>query len=541
MEITLHPDTAPLEGADALVVLCAPGEGRLAEAPLAALDEATGGHLGRHAERLGFRGRRGQQVLVTTLGRLPVAELALVGAGKADPDPEAWLELGLSVGARAEAGRWRRLALLGAGLTFGAEAAEPLLRGLCLARYQFRGLRTPEPEDPPPGGFEAIHLGGVPEAALEAARAAAAGVPALVEATTLCRDLVNEPPSRCTPRYLADRAAELAAEPGRGLALEVLDREACAALGMGLFLAVAQGSEEPPAFLHLTYRPGGARGPKVALVGKGITFDSGGLSLKTAAGMKDMKNDMAGGATVIAVMSLLARLGLPLEVHGLVPACENMISARAYKLGDVLRGLDGPSVEIVNTDAEGRLVLADGIAFARRLGADLVVDVATLTGACVVALGEPTAGLFGEDDRRAEALLAAARAAGESFWRLPLTAALGDQLKSAVADCKNSGGRYGGAITAALFLQKFAKDTPHLHLDIAGPAFREKGGGGRPAGATGFGVATLARFLSGLAEAGPGKASAPGPDAAPGPGGEPPDGPGAPAVPEPPEKGTAAP
>ena len=493
MEITFHNELDIPGGTDAFVLLCSQAEGLPEEGAIAKLDESFDGRLSALVQRKGFKGKKGQESVLCTLGRLDCTELCLVGTGKELASAADWLLLGRSIGSKAARATWSSVALQAVRESLDPRFLEPLLRGLLEARYRFRKHASADEEDPPDSGFEAIRLLGVPETARSDSESSLSLVREMYEAVSWCRDLVNEPPSRCTPTYLAAESDKMARE--RGLESKVLGREACEALGMGLFLAVARGSAEPPAFIHLSSLPTYSRGPKVVLVGKGITFDSGGLSLKTAEGMKEMKSDMAGGATVLAVMSLLPSLGLSLEVHGLVPACENMPSDRSYKLGDVLRGLDGPSVEVVNTDAEGRLVLADGLAYARRLGGTVLIDVATLTGACVVALGEHTAGLFGNDDILARTMLESATKTGESLFRLPLSSELDEQLKSPVADCKNSGGRWGGAITAALFLKRFVKDTPWLHLDIAGPAYRDKGGGGLGQGATGFGVATLTRFL----------------------------------------------
>jgi leucyl aminopeptidase len=266
---------------------------------------------------------------------------------------------------------------------------------------------------------------------------------------------------------------------------------------MGLYLAVAQGSAEPPRFIHLSWKPAGAR-RRVVLVGKGVTFDSGGLSLKTNEGMLDMKTDMAGAAAVIAATAAVAEEKLPVEVHALAACTENMPSGKSYKLGDVLKSMSGKTVEINNTDAEGRLTLGDAITYVvNEAKPDEVFDFATLTGACMVALGPFHAGVMGNDVALVDRWLAAAKLAGEDMWHLPLPDKLRDQLKSDIADMRNTGDRYGGALTAGLFLKEFVGETPWVHVDIAGPAAADKEAGHVAKGGTGFAVATIVEYLAG--------------------------------------------
>jgi leucyl aminopeptidase len=310
----------------------------------------------------------------------------------------------------------------------------------------------------------------------------------------LARDLVNECASEMTPVRLAGVAQMIAAE--HGLEAEILGPSECAALGMGLYLAVSRGSVEEPRFLHLTYRPDGTPRRKVVIIGKSVTFDSGGLSLKTMEGMMDMKMDMGGGAAVLGAASLLRRLNCPDEVHILCAATENMPSGSAYKLGDVLRSMDGKSVEINNTDAEGRLTLADAITFAkRRIQPDEIIDLATLTGAATVALGPHIAAVMSNHQATADKVIAAGRSIGEESWQLPLPDRLIEQLRSEVADLKNCGERQGGCITAGLFLKEFVGETPWVHIDISGPVQAAKEYGHQAKGATGFGVAMLIEYL----------------------------------------------
>ncbi|MEW6321450.1 MAG: leucyl aminopeptidase [Acidobacteriota bacterium] len=319
------------------------------------------------------------------------------------------------------------------------------------------------------------------------------------EAVNAARVLINEPANELPPRLFVERAANLAAVPG--VTADVLDDRRLAELGMGLLLGVGQGSVEPPRMLVLRYEPPGAPpGPVLALVGKGITFDTGGLSIKPADGMERMKDDMAGGATVASALRAIALLQAPLRVLAVIPSAENMPSGRALRPGDVLKSAAGLTVEVNNTDAEGRLILGDALWHARQLGATHLVDVATLTGACVVALGKITTGLFGTPAPWVDAVAAAGRRAGEKVWPMPTFDEYRESLKSEIADMLNSPGRPAGAITAAMFLREFVGTTPWAHLDIAGTAWADERSAWAPKGATGAIVSTLVQ----LARGGPG-------------------------------------
>ncbi len=322
----------------------------------------------------------------------------------------------------------------------------------------------------------------------------------IARAIGLARDLGNGPAELVTPTYLAETAAMLAAElhgAGHDVQCEVFDVEECERRGMGLFLAVGRGSDQPAKFIHLTYTPKQPSKGRVCLIGKGVTFDSGGYSIKPSDGMMGMKLDMAGAAAVIASIDAIARLELPYEVHAISAAAENMVSGGAYRLGDVFRASNGKTVEINNTDAEGRLTLADALVFAASLEPDLVLDFATLTGACVVALGPHIAGMMTRDDALASGFAAAASRAGEDMWRLPLPKPLMSMLDSKIADMRNTGERYGGALTAGLFLEQFSEGKRWMHVDIAGPAMVEKPFGVNIEGGSGIPVATIVEFLSG--------------------------------------------
>ena len=318
------------------------------------------------------------------------------------------------------------------------------------------------------------------------------------ESQNFTRDLVNEPSNRMTPTILAERAKKMCAEVG--LKCEVFGADKIKEMKMGAFWSVAQGSDEPPALIVMKYEPVGApNNPVLGLVGKGITFDTGGISIKPADGMEKMKYDMAGGATMIGAMRALALLRPKVKVIGIVCATENMPSGKAQKPGDVQIAMSGKSIEIINTDAEGRLVLADGLYYARQLGCTHLVDAATLTGAVVVALGYNNAGVFANDDEMYERFHSANARAGEKMWRLPLDDEYKEQIRSSIADIVNSGGRWGGAITAAMFLKEFAEDTPWIHLDIAGTAWLEEQKPWIAKGPSGIALRSLVEFVRSFA------------------------------------------
>ena len=327
----------------------------------------------------------------------------------------------------------------------------------------------------------------------EPARAAVERGWVLGDCTNRARALANEPGNALPPRVLAERATEAVADCG--VEVDVLDEPRLEELGMGLLLGVGRGSAEPSRLITMRYvPPDGGDGPILGLVGKGVTFDTGGISIKPADGMDRMKTDMAGGAAVIAAMRAIGLLKPRVRVVGLVPAVENMPGGRSIRPGDVLRSASGKTVEVNNTDAEGRLILADALWYAQRLGATHLVDVATLTGACVVALGRYVSGLFASPDWWAEVVAAAARAAGDRVWRLPLDEDFKEQLKSEIADLLNTGGRPAGAVTAAMFLREFAGDVPWAHLDIAGTAWVDEAKPWQAKGTTGVAVRTLAQI-----------------------------------------------
>jgi leucyl aminopeptidase len=364
-------------------------------------------------------------------------------------------------------------------------ALQSLTEGVVLANYEGMSYKT--------SGHESAFL---ERAVIRIPNAAAAALErgrVLAECTNMARELSNEPGNVLTPRALADRASKIAQEAGLGV--EVLDEKQIAALNMGLLLGVARGSEQPPRLIVLRHEPKkAAKGVVLALVGKGITFDTGGISIKPSDNMDKMKDDMSGGAAVLCAMAALSRLNAPVRCIGVVPTTENMPGGRAMKPGDILTSAEGKTVEVLNTDAEGRLILGDALWYARKLGATHLVDIATLTGACVVALGKTTSGLFGRPDRWVDAVKTASDRAGDRSWPMPVFDDYKDLLKSEIADFTNTGGRAGGAISAALFIKEFVGELPWVHMDIAGTAWAEEAKPYQPKGATGVGVRTLAEL-----------------------------------------------
>ncbi|MBU0625355.1 leucyl aminopeptidase [Patescibacteria group bacterium] len=369
------------------------------------------------------------------------------------------------------------------------------VEGALLAGYQFNRYKSKKKKNSKPPTSVTLVL--PKDTDIKKARAGLQLGTALAAAAEFARDLVNEPASEMTPKRLVT-AAQAIAQPHSGIKLKIFDRAALEKMNAGGVLAVAKGSDEPPYMVHLTYVPLTDK-PKarIVLVGKGLTFDSGGLSLKPSEAMEDMKIDMAGGAAMLGVFSVLAKLAPQVEVHGVAAFCENMPSGKAVKPGDVVKTMSGQTIEILNTDAEGRVTLADMLYYGAQLKPDFMVDLATLTGACMVALGQEVAGLLSNSDGLSERLAMAADQSGEMIWRLPLPKEYEELIKGSVGDLRNiSTVRYGGAITAGLFLQHFVNDVPWAHLDIAGPAWAEKDSVPyQPKGATGFGARTMLRFL----------------------------------------------
>ena len=462
------------------------------EAPLGPLakqaDEATGGAISRGLEAAKFKGRKGQVATLWAPGA-GLTKVVAIGLGKAADLAASGAEA--AGGAIAGPLAQEREAVVAAdGLTPALAAA--LAMGVLLKSYRFDRYRTTEKDEDKPK----LERLAVAVADTAKAKAAFAPMQAVADGVFLTRDLVSEPPNVLTPAECADRCKALTK---LGVEVEILGPKEMRKHGFGALLGVAQGSANEPRMVVMTWNgaPKGKKGKPVAFIGKGVTFDTGGISIKPAGGMEDMKWDMAGAGTVIGLMAALAGRKAKADVVGIVGLVENMPSGTAQRPGDVVTTASGQTVEVINTDAEGRLVLADVIHYCiEKHDPRFMVDLATLTGAIIIALGHEHAGLFSNDDTLAQNIEAAGRAVGESAWRMPLGEAYDKQLKSDIADMKNVGGRPGGSITAAQFIQRFVGGTPWAHLDIAGTAWTTKDLPTVPKGATAYGVRMLDRLVA---------------------------------------------
>ncbi|MCK9229461.1 MAG: leucyl aminopeptidase [Syntrophales bacterium] len=459
------------------------------------LDEAGGGLLSSIISGGDFSGKFKDTALVYTGGALPAKRVLLVGLGREEDLTDEKVRVAFAGAAR----RIRDIKVKECALSsdFGSVGSSPegpitaVVEGMLLGLYRYTPYKTKTDDtdeiqsvsilcDRGPGDRKAMAR------AVREARI-------LCDAVYLARDLVSAPANEMTPALLAREARRLEAIPS--LSVKVIEAATMKRMGMHALLGVGGGSCNPPKLVVMEYRGGKPKAPPVVIVGKGITFDSGGLSLKPPDSMVQMKDDMAGAAAVMGTLKAVAELKLPVNVIGLVPAAENLPDGCACRPGDILRSLSGRTIEIISTDAEGRLVLADALTYAKRFKPAAIIDIATLTGACVIALGDNLAGLFSNDKPLRDRLMKASERTGEALWELPLWEEYDDLIKSDTADMKNTGTRAGGAITAALFLKKFIETTPWAHLDIAGPAFAAKERGYIPKGASGAGVRLLVQML----------------------------------------------
>ena len=456
------------------------------------LDRELKGVLKKQLQEEGFKGAKSESSLLTLPGHPRIKAVLIVGWEEKKSSPFdhtiKYQKLGRQVFAQAKARRYRRVAVSNANLDLHEERnAEAFTEGLELARYNFQKYKTEK--KPSPAVARQITLLTRKKLSPSVARR----VKALTQGAMTARDLVNSPANDCHPGYLVTKCKQI----GRAgkMRVQVYDRARLRRLGAGALISVSEGSTHPPYLIKMVYKPRGKAKKVISLVGKGITFDTGGYSLKSSTGMMEMKGDMGGAAAVIGAMEAIAALKPKVEVRAYIPTAENMVSAKATRPGDIVKSMSGKTIEILNTDAEGRLILADALALAERDKCDLIVDLATLTGASVVALGLDYSALFCDDDDLAEKVIASGEEAGERFWHMPLAPEYEKELKSKIADLKNIGdSRWGGCITAALFLKNFIKKTKWIHLDIAGPALKGISKGNAP----GFGVRTIARLVSAI-------------------------------------------
>ncbi len=468
-------------------------EGEKLPRAAARVDQALGGMISRVIKRGDFKARSGMVHLLYPSGAILPERILLAGLGKR---PDFTLNrLRQAAGKSAPA-----LRTVGAtDVTFlidglnqeQEENGQAIAEGSMLGLYRFLKYKTGDNNGNKQEIQKITLLAETDSAVRRLLRGAKAGV-SIAESTALARDMINSPAADMTPTAIAGKAREVSRQ--FGLSISVLERKQMEKLGMGGLLGVASGSIQPPKFIIVEYRRGGKK-PFIALVGKTITFDSGGISIKPAENMERMKDDMSGGAAVLGAIRTAAALKLPLNIVGLLPATENMPGGSAYKPGDVLHTLSGQTIEIISTDAEGRIILSDALAYACRYKPAVIVDIATLTGACTIALGQEAIAMLGTDEKFKGMIREAGARTGERVWELPLWEEYYDQIKSDIADMKNTGGRAAGVITAAALLSKFVQKYPWVHLDIASTAWTDKDRPYAPKGATGIGTRLLTEFL----------------------------------------------
>jgi leucyl aminopeptidase len=458
------------------------------------IDKKSDGLISELIENGDFQAKPSQISVIYTRGSLPAKRIALVGFGK---HSEFNLEKLRAAFAKALQ-HLRNLNIKEAATSINLnliprkkdQVAQAVAEGSLLGLYQYTPFKTVDREDLK--DMEQLNII-TDEKDFSLIESAIKKAQIITQAVYFARDLVSAPSNEMTPSIMAQKAREIARK--KNVSCKVLDKEKMKEMGMNALLAVASGSNEEPKFIILEYSGGKKSAAPIVLVGKGLTFDSGGISIKPSDKMEEMKSDMSGGAAVMGVIMAAADLHLPLNIIGFIPATENMPGGTAYKPGDILKSYSGKTIEVLNTDAEGRLILADALAYASEFKPEAVIDVATLTGACIVALGDDVIGMLGTDDKLKSEIDRAAQATGELVWELPLWEGYHELIKSDIADYKNSSGRSAGTITAAAFLSKFAGNTPWVHLDIAGPAWTNKEKTYIPKGASGVAVRLLVEFL----------------------------------------------
>ena len=498
MEVKIITGDITSVEADAIVVNLFEGVKRPGGAT-GAVDKALDGAITKLIEQGEIKGKLNEVSIIHSLDRIPARIVAVAGLGKqSEFTPDKIRGLAAEFCRSLRRLNCQRIASIVHGAGVGGiepeAASQAITEGSLLGLYRFQKHMTKEPENQ---DIEELLIVERDTAKLPALEQGCKKGRVIAEATNLARDLINEPANYMTPSDMAKMAEELAKT--HGLGLTILDREQMEKEGMGALLGVAQGSRQPPKLIVLSYKGGKTSSDTLGFVGKGITFDSGGISIKPSEGMTEMKGDMAGAAAAMAALGAIAQLKPKVNVTAVVPATENLPGGNALKPGDILKAVNGKTIEVVNTDAEGRLVLADALSYAVKQGLSPLVDLATLTGACRVALGDIYSGIFGNSQELLEKVVKAGADAGERLWQMPMHEEYKEQNKSDVADIKNSGGRWAGAITAAQFLAEFVGDTPWVHIDIAGTSFRDKERGYLVKGATGVGVRTLINLALALA------------------------------------------
>lgn len=458
------------------------------------VDKALDGIISSYIiEKENFKGKLNEVYVIPTYGKIPADKVLIAGLGKPeDFNLNVIREVASTVIKKAKSLKAKKVCSVLHGAGIGglnpSDCAQMISEGSILGAYKFsKYLSKPEENNTEINELEIIEFD--PAKIGEISKGLTKGK-IIAESTNYARDLINEPADVLTPTRLADEALNI-----KGLEVRIIEAEEAKNLGMGAYLAVAKGSCEPPKFIHMTYNPENPPKKTIALIGKGITFDSGGLDIKPSASMLYMKDDMSGSAAVTAVMKILTAVKPDVKVHGIIAACENMPGSKAYKPGDILKAMNGKTIEIDNTDAEGRLTLADAICYAVDLKVDQIIDIATLTGACMIALGRMASGIMGNNQELVDNLIKAGEAGGERLWQLPLYSEYMKGLESVIADFKNAGTREAGASVAGVFLKEFVNDIPWVHIDIAGPSWLDKDVKEMSKGPSGVGVRTLVNYI----------------------------------------------
>jgi len=460
-----------------------------------AVDKALDGLISSYViEKEAFKGKLNQMYVLPTYGKIPADKVIIVGLGKSEEfNLNKVREVSAKAIRKAKSLKAKKVSsiLHGAGIA-GLDAfdcAQMITEGVIIGNYEFDKYKTKK-EDDEKNGIELFEIIEIDSSKANDINAGIERGKVIGDAVNMARNLADEPACEVTPTKLAEVAKSIS-----GIECKIYEKDELERMGMSAFLAVAQGSTQPPKFIHITYKPQGETRKKLAVVGKGLTFDSGGLDIKPANSMRTMKEDMSGAAATLGIMKAVSQIKPDVEVHGIIAACENMPSGKAYKPGDIIRAMNGKTIEIDNTDAEGRVTLADALHYAAQLNTDEIVDLATLTGAVVVALGQYASGIMGTNKELVDALKTSAEKGGERFWEMPFYDDFKDDIKSDVADIKNAGSKGAGSSTAGMFLREFVGNKNWAHIDIAGTAYIDKEIKELTKGATGAGVRAILNYI----------------------------------------------